>query len=245
MWGGFPGGPLLVTSTFCGRYGAAFVDRGAFVFQTPLTAATNGAFVLGTDLEYVLDDTRLQMYSSGTWSTVGGESSSTLLAVWADSQTVIAAGLNQTVTVGPGSGPLTALSGVPAGDYEAVWAFGPSDIWLGNTAGQLVHYDGSKWQVYATAGSGDLHGDILQLWGASGTLYFSTPRLFGRWNGSNVETLLQAPADADVPPVYEFGRFWGRSANEVFIPLWDSRYVGYACGNAFVLWFDGTQFHQF
>ena len=134
---------------------------------------------------------------------------------------------------------------IPAGDYGAVWAFGPRDVWLGNGAGQLLHYDGSRWQAYAS-GSRDPFGGIVQLWGEGGVLYFATRAEFGRWQGAGAEILLAPPADADYTKYpATLGRFWGRSASEVFIPLRDSRFESYACGGVFMVWFDGTLFHVF
>jgi hypothetical protein len=106
-----------------------------------------------------------------------------------------------------------------------------------------MHFDGSRWQPHDT---GILASGINQLWGDSGIVYFATRTEFGRWNGSSVEILLRPPAGtklSDYPGA--FGRFWGRSANEVFLPLRDLRYKNYTCGTAFIFYFDGTQFHQF
>ena len=87
---------------------------------------------------------------------------------------------------------------------------------------------------------------IRNLWGVSGTVYFTTSREFGRWNGSQVEILLEAASADLVDEATDFfGTIWGRSANEVFIAIRDSRYRNNACGSVFMLWFDGAQFHQF
>jgi hypothetical protein len=243
MWGGFPGGPLLVVGQF-DKFGLAFVGNGSFSFQRELSG-DYATFAAGKDLAYVADDPGVLQYAAGAWSTIA-QSQSAILALWADEKLVIAAGVDQTVLVKNGSDAMTALSGVPAGEYTAVWAFAANDVWFGNTAGRLVHYDGKDWQRVDT-GSRDLRGNgIQQIWGAAGILYFSTYAEFGRFDGTKVEMLLEAPAAMDLYdyPV-RFGRFWGRSASEVFVPLWDSRYSDYTCGDVFLLWFDGAKFHQF
>ena len=246
---GFPGGPLLVGGFFDNKCRVAFLDENGLAFQTGpdgLCASAGfgvGKDAAGNDLAYAVGGTEAFRYSAGTWSTVG-KGGSTLAATWTDGKIVVAAGGDQTVLMGTADGQLTPVAGVPAGGYGAVWGFGANDIWLGNGAGQLVHFDGSKWQAHDT-GSRDL-GGIQQLWGDSGVLYFSTSIEFGRWNGSSVEILLQPPADAAISKYpAAFGQFWGRSANDVFIPLRDSRYAYYTCGGAFVLWYDGSQFHSF
>jgi hypothetical protein len=38
---------------------------------------------------------------------------------------------------------------------------------------------------------------------------------------------------------------WGLSPTEVFVAFNDSGYEQYACGGDFMIWFDGSQFHQF
>jgi hypothetical protein len=243
LWSGFPGGPLLMSGTLADQTGIYFVDGSDLAFQTAMPT-TNGAFVAGSDLAYVIDSTRLLKYSAGTWSTLG-EATGTLEAVWADSQSVVVVGENQTILMQSGDGPLTALPNVPAGNYTSVWAFGASDIWTGNSIGQLVHYDGKAWRAIPT-GSIDTRFGVIKLWGADGIVYFITPAEMGRWNGSSVDMLLEPPAGTDFTayPGYFIG-LWGRSAQEVFVAMWDRRYLDYACGENFLLWFDGSQFHQF
>ena len=243
LWGGLSGGPLLVTGTLGQQIGAAWIDNGTLVFEKEFGYVTGGfaAGPLDQPQAYVIDQREVFVGAGGNWSSVG-KTDSVLSSVWSDGSTVIAVGGGQTMLMGPREGPLASVTGVPAGDFTALWAFGPNDIWLGNTAAQLAHYDGSKWKIYST-GAQD---NILNLWGASGTLYFSTASEFGRWNGSSVEILLSPPAGVDLSTYpAQFGRFWGRSATDVFIPLRDSRYASYACGGAFLLWYDGATFHPF
>jgi hypothetical protein len=245
LWPSVPNGPLLVTGSFdADRTGVAFIDNGIFAIRG-LGYGSYGGFAVGPDLTYVLDETRLLRYSGGAWSIVGDLGDALpLLAVWAGPESAIVTGFNQTIATLEGTGPLTTLSGVPAGDYQAVWAFAPNDIWFGNNANQLLHYDGSKWQAHAT-GSRSMSG-ILNLWGASGTVYFTTRTEFGRWNGSQVEILLQTDEILlQAYDVSDFGTIWGRSEREVFIAVRDSKYRDNACGSVFMLWFDGAQFHQF
>jgi hypothetical protein len=242
LWPSVPDGPLLVTGPLDGYGpGAAFLDNGVFGFQpTDNLYGAWGGFAVGPDLTaYVIDEGKLRKYSAGVWSTVGDLGDQLpLLAIWAGPEGAIVAGYNQTIATQAGNGPLTFMSGVPVGEYRAVWAFGPSDVWFGNRANQLLHYDGKKWQAHAT-GSKSTDG-IKSLWGAAGNVYFTTRSEFGRWNGSQVEILLQAAGDTDL-----FGTIWGRSVDEVFVAIRDWRYNDNACGAAFILWFDGARFHQF
>ena len=242
LWGGFPKGPLLVSGNFI-QHSLAFVDKDSAEI-TGSGAILSTAFVAGNGLVYAVWDGLLK-YSAGTWSTVA-EQEWGMLAVWADSQTLIECGVNQTILVKNGAEDLTQLTGVPAGSYTAVWAFAADDVWFGNDAAQLLHYDGKKWKIYPTGSRDISFSGITQLWGSSGILYFSTQTEFGRWNGTSIEMLLQPPADADMSaPSAQLGRFWGTSPTNVFVPARDSRFAQYACGGIFVLWFDGTEFHRF
>jgi len=180
-------------------------------------------------------------YSAGTWSKVG-EPGPSMSSVWTDGQTVVAVGADQTVLMGPVDGALTEVANVPAGDYTAVWGFAENDLWLSNGA-QLVHFDGSTWQPHDT---GVLVGGIHQLWGDAGVVYFASSTEFGRWNGADVEILLRPPAGTKLSTFPgSFGRFWGRTAREVFLPLNDARYKSHTCSSAFILYFDGARFHPF
>jgi len=239
LWPSFPGGSLLMSGPLADQAGLYFVDGSNFTFQTVPTDMMSGAFVVGSDLAYVIDGMRLLKYSAGTWSTVG-EATSSLSAVWADSQSVVVVGDDQTILMQSGNSPLTALPNVPAGNYTSVWAFGASDIWTGNSIGQLVHYDGKTWKVIPTGSQID--PAIGKLWGADGIVYFITGVEMGRWNGSSVDMLLE-PAGSDHSGF--FFDIWGRSAQEVFVAIMDRFYMTYTCGGTFMLWFDGSQFHQF
>jgi hypothetical protein len=243
LWSGFPNGPLLISGTF-EKSGIAFVDDSGVVFQRE-SSSPNGAFVVNQGLAYVLSDAAIDKYSDGAWSTLGA-ADSPLYALWADEQIVVAVGYDQTMVVQEGAGALARVPSVPAGQYGAVWGFGRNDLWLGNSASQLLHYDGSKWQVFATGSKNGSGGGIAQLWGVAGALFVATSTEFGRWNGAGVDWLLAFP---DGTPVGSepamFGRFWGRSPQEIFLPVRDRRYRAQACGEGIMLYFDGSQFHQF
>jgi len=64
----------------------------------------------------------------------------------------------------------------------------------------------------------------------------------GRWKAGAFEPLYQERPDASYMP---FVDMWGNSSTEVFFAVTDYAFQSYACGTAFLLWFDGTAFHQF
>ena len=168
--------------------------------------------------------------------------------LWADEDRIVVVGPDQAVyEKSQNDADFVAIPGVPAGEYGAVWSFGPNDTWLGNRIGQLLHYDGSKWTVIET-GSTDASGrGIAQLWGSSdGQLFFRTYNGMGRYDGEKVELLINVDTVADSANArVSTGGMWGLSSKEVFLSVTDWKFDQYACGGEFMLFFDGKTFHMF
>lgn len=235
---GLPGGNLMLVGMPCGI--SLLEPNGRASCSTSLQGLPPAdATATDANSAYAIDDERVLAYAKGAW-TVRATLPSAGEAISAAPGIVAIAGFNQAVYVDLGDG-FRALPDVPAGDYASVWAFGPSDIWLGNRVGQLVHYDGAAFEVIPTGATNAIDG----LWGADGQLFFRTWSDFGRWNGKSIEILFSgAGPDADNPRL-EVGGLWGRSAKEVFVTLVDAKFEPYACGEHFVVWFDGARFHEF
>lgn len=241
---GFPNGPLVATGFLEENSGISFVSDGDATFQGVM--GLSAPFVVGSDLAYALSGLVVYEFSDGSWAELAelpGPGSS----LWANEEVVVVVGPDQSVYAKEVSDDaFETIPDVPAGDYTAVWGFGADDLWAGNRAGQLVHYDGMSWEVVPT-GSGDTSGSgITELWGSEGQLFFLTLTEFGRVDGQDVEILLAPPSDADpsLPRVSTVG-LWGLSPTEVFLTLADKEFRQYACGEQFILWFDGSEFHAF
>ena len=261
LWPSFPGGSLVVWAEMANKTGIYFVDGDSTTFQTEVRVqtATGEADLVekggaaGSGRVYILTDTAVAEYSAGTLRTVCqatgssfGPSGSRLWDVWADSQSVVAVGDNETILMRTGNGPCAPMPNVPAGNYRSVWAFGTSDVWTINSAGQLLHYDGNNWEVVSPISpdpTGGLDRISSKLWGADGIVYFLTGNEMGRWNGSSVDVLLDLGVTET--GTLRFADMWGRSAKEVFVTMADRDDQRYACGGSIILWFDGSQFHQF
>jgi hypothetical protein len=129
-----------------------------------------------------------------------------------DANQVLQFGLGQwkvTATLDAQATALWGIPNVPAGDYLPAWGFGPNDVWLGNGAGQLVHYDGATWKAITASPSGSAIG---RLWGAAGQVYFNTNIEFGRWNGQSVDVLIGPQSGAASNPRVLIRGLWGPSA---------------------------------
>jgi hypothetical protein len=248
---GFPAGPLVLTGYLNGQHGILFVDGGVATLSAQLPYGGQ-VFVAGSDLAYALTGSgpdnppQLLRYQGGGWSPVvtalPTDVLSNIATLWADDQTVVLAGLNEAIYVKTAGSPdFVLLPGVPAGTYIiSVWGFGPRDLWVGSFGTQLVHYDGNGWQVYPSGTRDPSRNGITRLWGANGQVYFVTQTEVGRWNGQAAEVLLTLPTDSSLAVT----DLWGRSSSEVFVTIHNYSLDQYACGGEFILWFDGSQFHQ-
>lgn len=233
---GFEGGALMVGQPECA---AALVDVDSGMTNCTLAAASDPfvrrSFVVNESLAYLIDPAGLHEYRAGAWSLLDDALPDTINAVWANDEVVYLAGEFQPYVWDQHRSELRALSNAPAARYTAVWGFAGDDVWFGNSAGQLTHYDGdgfSRGQIP----SGIEYPGITALWGDAGQLFFSMYDRFGRVTPElELETLLAAQTLG----------FWGTSPNEVFLAVGDSAYENTACGEAFLLYFDGSAFHRF
>ena len=243
---GFDSGPLLVSGFMPDRLG---IWRITTAGEIGLDAAleVNRPVTVGAHLAYALGPETLYRFIDDQWTeylTLPAPAQS----LWADEDRIVIVGTNQAVyEKRTADADFVTIPGAPAGDYSAVWSFGVDDIWVGNQAAQLVHYDGAKWTVFET-GSKDVSGaGILQLWGSSdGQLFFRTFGEMGRYDGSQLKLLLELPATEDPSRIrVKTGGLWGLSSTEVFLAVTDGQFNQYACGGQFMLFFDGTSFHSF
>jgi hypothetical protein len=155
-------------------------------------------------------------------------------AIWADSKRAVFAGAKQFVMeYSVDTREFSLVPAVPVGDYLAAWGFGDDGLWLGNTVGQLVLFDGSAWQVIDT-GTQDR---IEELWGTGDTVFFRTGTAFGRATAAGAEIIVPSSANLTVDSIA------GIATDEVFVAFEDRTFEQYACGGAFITWFDGAVFH--
>ncbi len=248
---GVPNGPLVLAGVLDElHHGVSFLDDGVLTPQPEAATESARVFVageriyslaVGPEMDVIERTTRILMYDAGDWSELV-ELSEPVRDLWANETLVSVVGANQAFLIGdPETGEFEQLPGVPAGDYNAVWGFGADDLWAGNTAGQLVHYDGENWRVVQTGASADY--GIQRLWGVSGRLYFTTANELGRFDGEKVE-LLVTPDEAPELDL-TFTGLWGLSENEVFLSLLAGDYDDYRCSSYFAAWFDGEELHLF
>ncbi|MEO6601147.1 MAG: hypothetical protein ABIQ16_14810 [Polyangiaceae bacterium] len=244
--GGLPDGPVLIGTEVNGTRGIYIVQDGQLTLSLELdTLSDLQLFGVGPKHAYARSGSEVLEYRNGSWRALETLPEQ-VLSISGGDQFVVAVGLNQSIYLKQGSAAFEALPGVPAGDYTASWAFTANDIWAGNGDGQLLHYDGSSWHVLETGSRDKTGSGIVALWGDADTVYFMTFTELGRATEANAELLFsRSPSAKPSEPYFSPQSLWGKSKDELFLAISDEQFAQYACGAAFVVWFDGSKFHQF
>lgn len=244
--GGLPGGATLLGTVKDGRPGIYTVEDGKLVLSHALDNLSDlQLFGVGPKHAYARNGSQVLEFRNGSWRALETLPEQ-VLSISGGDDFVVAAGLNQSIYLKQGSAAFEALSKVPAGDYTASWAFAADDIWAGNSDGQLVHYDGSSWHIMETGSHDKTGSGIVALWGDDDTVYFMTFTEFGRATEAGAELLFsRSPSAQPSEPYFSPQSLWGKSKDELFLTISDGAFEQYACGAAFLTWFDGAKFHQF
>ena len=241
--GGIPNGPLLLTGRGCGLT-QLDPDTGTETCWLELTGSSwdpQPTFVVNPAVAYVADNGRFFDYRAAAWTLELAKLPEAINAIWGTEDVAYLAGdyqLYSWARTDPSS--LVPLPDAPSARYTAAWGFAEHDVWFGNSAGQLVHFDGTSFTVLQV--SAPERRGILGLWGQGDRLYYYTLTEFGRVAGGRSETLLTVPVDQNA----EVAGMWGTSPNEVFLAVQgvlDDNMT--PCRHNSMVWFDGQTFHQF
>lgn len=244
LWGelrGFEQGKLLSQTADCTILELEPESRMA---GCALIGARNStarrAFTVHPDLAYAISERTLYGFSAGSWSTLVEQAPETLNALWAADSIVYLAGDFGIYSYTPRPGAeLRELPNAPAAKYTSAWGFAENDVWFGNSAGQLTHYDGHEFT--RVTGIVAEYPAIIGMWGSASVLYFIGATGFGRYLDGRVETLL----DAAAPDAPRQMSLWGTSPQDVFLALAEPAFRETPCGSALFLYFDGQEFHRF
>ncbi|MFZ5892350.1 MAG: hypothetical protein ACOY0T_14925 [Myxococcota bacterium] len=234
---GFPGGALVITGGIGDEGGVFFLEDGKRQLSYPTTNTFGTtSFVAGAARAYAASEQTVLEYRDGAWKEIA-TLPEFVFPIWADGDVVAVFGQDVAYARASATEAIAPLAKVPVGNYRSAWGFGANDYWAGNSVGQLVHYDGKAWTVLETGST----LPVKSLWGGGSTLYYITDTEMGRVQNGRVQVLVPESAGA------RFESIWGRSEGEVFVSMSenDGKFDKYACGSAFMLWFDGTAFHQF
>jgi hypothetical protein len=236
---GFPNGPLVLVSDV-----VSFFWNGVATSITTSGLVTT-AFVVRAGLGYAAVDGLVLKYAGEQWTAIA-QLPTPPVALWADDYTIVAVASQDVYVKTDATNEFVLLPNVPAAAYISVWGFGSNDLWIGNNANQLLHYDGATWETIPTGSQDSSALGILGMWGSGGQLYFHTASEVGRWKDGVVNILLGPILSNNDPPLTpSITGISGLSPSEVFVALSDPAYGAFACGDVFMLWFDGSAFHQF
>jgi hypothetical protein len=102
----------------------------------------------------------------------------------------------------------------------------------------LNRWNGGQWTLIDTGFS----DAVTRLWGPSGGPVFAiTQSKFGRYMAGGFNSIAN---DTPESVSYYYADLTGNSANEVFL-AGVVRSARATCGSTFLVWYDGTTFHQF
>lgn len=236
---GQPGGDVLVTTDSCDLLRLDGADDATCLVAGSEDQVVHFAAVDG-ERAYLTRNNEVWSGQDGSWELL--EALPRLPTdLWANEEVVVAAAVNAVYVRGAGDVAFRPLPGAPAGYYMAVWGFGAEDLWLGNTSGWLVHWDGAEW-THRPSGSID---GIAQLWGSDGVLFFRSTSTFGRVVAGDPEILFstQSTYTNQLTPNTFLQSMWGSGPEEVFLSL-DRGGVQSSCV-AELLFFDGANVRFF
>lgn len=238
---GFEGGALLAQNNDCPLLEADPDARSTrCALPGPIDPSTVRTFVVRPGLAYAVLERSLYGFIDGSWIELVTKTPERLNALWANDSRVYLAGDYGLYVYEPGADTeLRPLPDAPAAKYLSAWGSSTDDVWFGNSAGQLTHFDGQGYTRIRAISSP--YPDVSRLWGSGGVLYFGGWRTFGRIVNDEVETLI----DGSKPDAPDIGSFWGTSASDVFLALSEPAFAGTPCGSALFLHFDGREFHRF
>lgn len=235
---GFPNGPILDLGNLQNQAGLWSIDHGVARSPGADVSVPDRVFVVDATTAYSVAGPSVYQYAGGAWSKLA-DVPADVVSIWADAARIVVAGTDSAVYQSPTSSvAFVTVPEAPLGYHGNLWGLGKDDIWTSYGATQMAHYDGSTWTLVDVSGI----GQVGQLWGIDNVLFLGSKDGLGRISDGQLDVLL--PPGSSNGGVQMTG-LWGRSPADVFIALNDENDEQYACGGDFMIWFDGSAFHQF
>ena len=246
---GFDNGPLVLygfSYDGMGRpCGLSTVHNGVRTCQ-PVDGVYDVQVVNNT-LAYGLLQGRLIRYDGTNWGPLPIVNSvpSELMFMWGDDTTVMATGGGPGTIYTLKNGMFSVEDTRTLENFSTIWGFSPTDVYAGTVQGGLYHYDGTAWTRIEWTQPSCMGDSITGMWGKNGVLYFITMTTMQRVTGTTVEKVTELEGDCQqfMGPK-AFTAIWGSSENEVYVSLYDTTQPQNDCGTSFMLYYDGSKFHQ-
>lgn len=232
---------MMSGSSACGL---ATIENGEKTCES--ISYVEDVFVVNNNLAYAIYQGDVIRYNGSSWGPLPGVlSDNSFGAIWAD-ETYLFGAMNGAGRIGVlHNGAWELLDTGTLEEFSALWGFSETDLWAGTFSGSIFHCDGETCRKIPWEGDNCSYGsEIGQIWGSDGTVYFYTASSIARIVDSEVEVLASFPCP-DVEDAPRITSLWGNGPNEVFFTIIDESFPRRECGVTYVVWFDGTDFHQF
>ena len=220
---GFDAGPLA-----CGAScGASFTSCARFGWQTQPIELTITSAIAGTsanDVWVVGDGSAALHFDGATWTAMPAVNDEAL-SVWADAPDDAWAVGTSFVEHWDGT-QWSAVSGVPAAQYNAVWAANRTSAFVATAGAGVLAWDGMSWQALGSFPG----GAVTALRGSSATDLWAAGQALWHWDGASWTMALAVTASGI--SVVDGGDVWisgsSGSSFESVVAHWD--------GNAWTQW---------
>lgn len=251
---GLPLAELAVHSSFADSAGCtlALIDNGTERCDQS-GPGIEAFFGVDAQLAFATIGTNLLVYDGALWNVHPTPLPFAAAAMWADATNVVIVGdLGRISRLRDG---VWTNSNRSIESLTAVWAGVDDELWVGTAGGEILHRDREgTWQpTLPLRGVTCPNRDPLRgIWGSGDTVYFHTDRAIARWDGSALRELGNWTCALPDPNFGDNSRIirdiWGNGPDEVFVAMTDgSRFFSRSfddCGDGFVLYFDGSEFHR-
>jgi hypothetical protein len=274
-WGPYLSGPSADTDTcvtaLTGIPGSDLIgwdDRSAYC---QLTTFVDGeerhegfsafdVFAVSENLAYAIPvgDPRVIKYEGGSWGPLPGDPVPLdVHRIWGTKDVIFAAG-ESGIMLSNEEGRWTVHDTRTMASFQAVWGFAADDVWASTTwPALLLHYDGARWEHVDWPDPTDPDdpcdtAEIRGFWGKDGVLFFFADSTFVRWDGETFTVLGHWPRRVEATGTGHtclgglwISDIWGNEVDEVFLGIIDSGIYDEDCGEEFLLYWDGSEFHWF
>jgi hypothetical protein len=245
---GIDSGPLILygeatTLPMSSPCGLAMIDDGVRSCE-PLLSVLDVS-VVNEQLAYALLEGELLSFDGTSWGPLPQlpPAGSDLTSIWANDSVLMAADRFAGRIASLRAGSWSIENTRTTDTFSTLWGNAADDVWAGTYQGTLHRLTGATWDEVSWSGSSCPDPTIYGMWGVGETLYFHTRTTLARWNGSEVEVLLEMPCNhSDDDP--RITSIWGNAADELFVGVSDPSASKRRCGTVLVLHFDGSRFHE-
>jgi hypothetical protein len=205
------------------------------------------AIGVNKSLAYALmGGTRLLQFDGTAWHSNPALLPYPATRVWANEQDMVAVGTAGTVLRLKNGAWQLEDPGVLE-TLTAVWGESGDDLWVGTATGKLLHYDGSEWTKIGELGGKTCatRPPITGIWGSEGVVYVHTPTELDRYSDGTLQSL--GNWTCGFATSQQVLGMWGQSADDLFVAVIDQEVAantGSPCGGAFLVHYDGKEFHR-